>query len=216
MESITVVLANGVIEDFPLIRRRLESVQVDSVLAADGGIRHAADLGLHVDLIVGDLDSIPTENEKLSISAKLERHPAQKDETDLELALQAALDHSAARVVVLGATGGRLDMTIGNTILLALPAFKDRRIELWHNRQTVWLIRPPGDEITGQPGDTLSLIPLGGGASGITLENMLYPLQDGALAFGPLRGISNRLETDSAYVSIKSGLLLAIHSPGTA
>lgn len=216
MESITVVLANGAIEDIPLIRRRLESIKVEFVVAADGGIRHAADLGLQVDLVVGDLDSIPTENEKVSNSVKLERHPARKDETDLELALQAALDHSAARAVVLGATGGRLDMTIGNTILLAHPAFKDRRIELWHNRQTAWLIRPPGGEITGLPGDTLSLIPLGGGASGITLESMLYPLQDDGLAFGPLRGISNRLEAASAHVSLKSGLLLAIHTPGTA
>ena len=67
-----------------------------------------------------------------------------------------------------------------------------------------------------QPGDTVSLLPLGGDVSGITTEGLKYPLNNEELTFGPARGISNRLEKPSAHVKLSKGLLLAVHTPGRA
>src|SRR5688572_21924099 len=83
----------------------------DLVVAADSGAEQAAPLGLDVDLLVGDLDSIaPGTLAALEASGtRIERHPRDKDATDLELALAVAVGHRARRIVVVGGHGGRLD-----------------------------------------------------------------------------------------------------------
>jgi thiamine pyrophosphokinase len=139
---------------------------------------------------------------------------AEKDETDLELALLHATDIGVKDIVVLGAFGNRIDMTLSNLLLLSHPSLISAHIEYWYGYQTAWLIRPPGDEIHGQSGDTLSLIPLEGDAEGITTHELYYPLNDEKLVFGPARGISNVLTASVAHVELASGTLIAVHSPG--
>jgi thiamine pyrophosphokinase len=142
---------------------------------------------------------------------RIETSSPQKDETDLELALLNLADEKVKRIVVLGALGGRLDMTISNVLLLTHPRLASLQIELWQGRQTAWLIRPPGGEIRGREGDTLSLIPLDGDAQGITTYDLAYPLQHDTLSYGPARGVSNILSGPVARVEVHSGTLLAIH-----
>ncbi len=213
-----IVLANGYIEDPAALRDRLAAWVGAAVVAADGGTRHAGPLGLLVERVIGDLDSIdPALRASLEAQgARIEPSPAHKDETDLELALLRAAGEGAAHVVVLGALGGRLDMALANVLVLAHPRLAPLRVELWAGRQTAWLIRPPGGEVSGAPGDTLSLIPLGGDASGVTTAGLEYPLRGETLAFGPARGVSNVVVEQPARVDLREGLLLAVHTPGQA
>lgn len=213
-----VVLANGIIEDAATMRERLAALPDAIIVAADGGSKHAAALGLAPDLIIGDLDSLdPVQRTEFEAAgAQITQAPVHKDETDLELALVYAAEQDAERIVVLGALGGRLDMTFANILLLTHPALDGLRVELWHERQTAWVIEPPGGPVPGEPGDTLSLIPVGGDALGVTTVNMAYPLRDETLAFGPARGVSNMIEAADAHVTLRSGLLLAIHTEGRA
>jgi thiamine pyrophosphokinase len=113
---------------------------------------------------------------------------------------------------MVGAMGGRIDMTIANILLMAHANFSGCRIEFWHGEQTGRLIKPPGEDISGHPGDTVSLIPLGGDASGITTKGLKYPLNDAVLTFGSSRGISNLMTGRSAHVRLLHGQLLAIHA----
>jgi len=138
--------------------------------------------------------------------------PTHKDETDLELALVQAVRRGADRLVVVGALGGRLDMTLANLHLLAHPALEGCRVEVWHGNQTARVLRPPGGEITGRPGDTVSLIPLDGDAAGVTTRGLAYALRDQPLAFGAARGLSNSMATTTARVVLARGLLLAVHT----
>jgi thiamine pyrophosphokinase len=188
------------------------------VIAADAGARHGEALGLQLDVVVGDLDSLSADEvaRLRAAGVMVERSPAHKDETDFELALLYAAEQGAKRIVVVGALGGRLDMALANIQLIAHPALEGTRIELWSGRQTAWIIRPPGDEMDGQPGDTLSLLPLGGAAVGVTTHRLAYPLNDETLPIGPARGVSNVFEADSAQVDLREGLLLAVHTPGHA
>jgi thiamine pyrophosphokinase len=210
------IFANGELPEPEAARRRLRPD--DLLIAADGGARHCRTLGRQPQLVIGDLDSLPTA-ERAALEAAgvpFERHRAEKDETDLELALLAAVRAGADQLAVLGALGGRLDMTLANVLLLTHPAFANVRVELWHGRQTAWLIRPPGAGIAGQAGDTLSLIPLNGDARGVTLTGLAYPLRDETLLAGPARGVSNTLTGPAAQVTVRAGLLLAVHTPGRA
>jgi thiamine pyrophosphokinase len=214
----TVVLVNGVIDEVEAVQARLNDLPEASVVAADGGSRHAETLGLRLDAVVGDLDSLGGDAlaRLRGQGVTVERSPAAKDETDFELALLYATQQGARRIVVVGALGGRLDMALANIQLLAHPALEPIRVELWNGRQTAWIIRPPGDEMAGGLGDTLSLIPLGGAAVGVTTHRLAYPLNDETLPIGPARGVSNVFEADSARVDLSAGLLLAVHTPGHA
>ncbi len=212
------VLANGLLGDTEQARDRVTRWGVSLVIAADGGYYHAAALGLKVDVVIGDLDSLDSDL-RAALEADgthVEAVPAEKDETDLELALLYAAQQGADPIAVLGALGGRLDMTLSNMLLLTHPALAMTRVELWNGAQTAWLIRPPGGEIGGAVGDTLSLVPLGGHALGVTTQGLKYALRDETLAFGPARGISNVLTETTARVSLREGLLLAVHTPGRA
>lgn len=218
MPADTLILSNGDIEDYAAIRARLAELDQPRVLAADGGIRHAARLGLTIDAAIGDLDSTDAETLKSleRRGVRIEKFPAEKDEIDLELALQSAIEAGSERIIILGALGSRVDMTAANLLLLAHPGFDTARIEIWHAGQTARYVRSPGGRIEGAAGDTISLIPVGGDAEGITSEGLAYPLNNDTLLFARPRGISNVMTGPLAQIRVRSGGLIVVHTPGRA
>ncbi len=218
MSKKAIVLANGTLDDPARLRRRVAAWGPAEVIAADGGVNCAAQLGLRPDVVIGDLDSLHPETRAslTQAGARLHPSPAEKDETDLELAVRLAVAGGAQQVAILGALGGRLDMTLANVLLLADDRLAGARVELWNEEQTAWIIRPPGGELLGQVGDTISLVPLGGPAAGITTHNLAYPLKGESLLVGPARGVSNLVRAVPAAVDLAAGWLLAVHTPGRA
>jgi len=208
-----IVVANGELDDPARLKARLVDLGEARVIAADGGLHNCRKLGLQPETVIGDLDSIgPAEVLQLQkAGVQLLRRPPQKDETDLELALFRALELGIAQVVVVGALGGRLDMSLANLFLLAHPRLSELEIRLWSGNQTAWLLRPPGGEVGGRPGDSLSLIPIGGEATGVVTEGLEYPLRGESLQLGVPRGVSNVLTGSTAQVQLQTGLLLAVH-----
>lgn len=185
------------------------------VIAADSGIEHAHALGLRVDVAVGDFDSVdPTALRRAEADgADIERHPAAKDATDLELALDAARQRGARRVVVFGGHGGRLDHLLGNALVLAGPATRGMELVAHMGRATVTVVRGEAD-ITGRVGEVVSLLAAHGPAHGVTTRGLLYPLDGEDLHPGSTRGISNELVERPARVHVSDGTLLVVQ-PGT-
>ena len=217
-EQRAIILANGEPGDPDLLRSRLVGWDDAITIAADAGSRHAATLGLRLDVVIGDLDSLDDAARMRleTMGTSIVKYSPHKDESDLELALLYAAGQGADHIVVVGAMGGRLDMALANVLLLTHPDLEAVRIEMWEGNQTAWIIHPPGDDITEEPGDTLSLIPLGGDATGVTTRNLEYPLSDETLIFGPARGVSNVMTAPAARVDLREGMLLAVHTPGRA
>jgi thiamine pyrophosphokinase len=207
------ILANGELYRPEIARNRVAESSFGLVVAADAGARFAKELGVRLDAVVGDFDSLTMSERKALGEVIFITAPAEKDETDLELALIYAQSRGANRMVVLAAAGGRLDMTLANVSLLAHGHFTACRIEFWHGAETVWVIRPPGGEIRGKVGDTLSLMPLGDSALYVTTEGLKYSLSGEDLPQGSVRGLSNVLAAPEASVSFTGGLLLAVHAP---
>ncbi len=156
------------------------------VIAADAGLHHAVALGVHVDVVVGDLDSVdPAALATAEAAGTLvERHPVDKDATDLELALGAAVARGATHVVVVGGHGGRLDHFLANVLLLAAPEFASISMEARFADTTVLVVRDHV-EIAGTPGDIVTLLPLGGPAHGVVTDELRYPLRGETLHPGP-------------------------------
>jgi thiamine pyrophosphokinase len=210
------ILVNGELYKSDVLRNRIRAGAFDLVLGADRGARYADALDVTLDAVIGDMDSLSDSARQRIGNVKYISYPTRKNETDLELALLYAREKGADKIVMVGALGGRMDMTIGNILLLAHASLVSCKIEVWHGLQTGWIIKPPGEAISGSPGDTVSLIPLGGAASGIITEGLAYPLKNEELPPGAVRGISNLMEKSSAHVYLSGGLLLVVHTPGRA
>ncbi|MBM3145656.1 MAG: thiamine diphosphokinase [Chloroflexi bacterium] len=207
-----ILFANGELQ-FP--RRALEVIQEgDALIAADGGARHCLSLGLLPKLVIGDFDSLSERelDELKNAGVELRRHPAHKDETDLELALIEAQKYHPEEIIIFGALGARWDMTLANMLLLAHPDFCSSNIRIVDGPQELSSLRGGQTrQISGQPGDTVSLIPMMGDARGVNTHGLAYPLVDGTLRFGTSRGVSNEMLAPRAIVRLEEGNLFIVH-----
>ena len=188
----------------------------DHVVVADGGAAIAGRLGLTPTIIVGDYDSCdPTSLALIETwrEAGIEVRTYQHDtkwETDTELALLAALELNPTRIYILGATGGRLDHTLANVLLLTHPLLQEIDVRIVEERQEVFLAKKGRwNSIAGAPGDTVTLIPIGGDVNGVTLRGLRYPLDNQTLPVGRGRGVSNEISDDAA-LWFANGLLMVI------
>lgn len=185
----------------------------DLVVAADGGGNALQRVGVAPHVVVGDLDSL--HNDVLAWLTRMHtewhRHPAAKDETDLELALLLATQRGATHISVLGAFGGRWDQTLANVALLALPELVGRDVRLRDVTQQAFLVRDRAT-LSGRVGDTISLLPLSGAVHGVTTAGLHYPLHEATLYFERARGVSNVLTEEQGAVTLREGLLLVVHS----
>ena len=212
------LFANGEANDGTMLQRALNCAGSAYILCADGGALNADKFGLAPQTIIGDLDSLD-EGQVASFTAagaEIILFPAEKNETDLELALLWCIEQGASSISILGALGGRFDQTLANIYLLALPALEGIPIEVIDGQQSIRLLRTGRHQIDGQARDTISLIPLGEPVRGITTVALKYPLSGETLKMGPARGISNVMLTDQAIVEIESGILVLIHTRGRA
>ncbi len=212
------IFANGDLNDGPFLRRALDAAPGALIVAADGGARLARQVGLRANTVIGDMDSLSAAElaDLERAGAAIHRFPEAKNETDLELALTWAAEQGATWMRVIGGVGDRLDQTVSNVYLLALPVLKGRDVRLVVGKQEVWLLYPGESLIEGAPDDTVSLLPLGGAAQGVRTENLYYPLVNEPLLFGPARGLSNVMTADRARVWLRDGLLLVAHTQGRA
>ena len=184
------------------------------VIAADSGLDAAFANGIQPDLIVGDLDSASQEAVIRAQRAgiDIERHPIDKDATDLELALGSAVRRGVTSILVLGGYGGRLDHFLANALLLAAPMFAGVAIEWRTGHTTVTAARAGVPvELVAEPGDLVSLLPIGGTATGVTTQGLRWPLYEEALHTGSTRGVSNRVATSPVRISVSEGVVLTIH-----
>jgi thiamine pyrophosphokinase len=206
-----IIFANG---NIPNLQRAQTILRPDDfIIAADGGAHHALALQINLPVIIGDLDSI---NQKLILDlsangVKFINYPKEKDETDLELALNFALASKYTEIVVIGAMGGRNDHMLGNLALLANPNYADVNLRFDDGVEEVSIIRNIL-QLRGQVGDTVSLIPWGKNVDGIITTGLRYPLNDETLLAHRTRGISNMMESETAEIKIRAGLLLCIHT----
>ncbi len=182
------------------------------VVAADSGLDHARGLGLAVDVVVGDLDSVSADGLAAAVDSDgtaVERHPEAKNATDLELALDVAVGRGARRILVLGPDGGRLDHLLAGAALLASPRYAAVDVEARLGPARLVVVRSSAT-LSGRPGELVTLLPVHGAVAGVVTEGLLYPLQGEDLLPGSTRGVSNEMLGDEAHLSVRAGVLVAI------
>jgi thiamine pyrophosphokinase len=205
-----VIFVNGPVSKLESARRLIKPGDV--LHAVDGGTRHILALGLLPSVVIGDLDSLTLEDRKKleAGGVEIQRYPRDKDQTDLELAMDCAFKAGQREILIIGALGGRLDQTLGNLALLSDARFSSWNIRVDDGVEEAFFTRSRC-EIQGRPADIVSLIPWGGKVTGICTEGLRWPLQNETLFPARTRGISNEMVHEKASIILKSGLLFVIH-----
>jgi thiamine pyrophosphokinase len=185
----------------------------ETVIAADGGALALERWGIVPHLVVGDLDSLGFDqaDDLGKRGAKVIPFPAEKDQSDLELAMRYALETGADDIVLVGAFGGRLDHLLANAMLLADPAYRRRGIRAVHGGTQVRAVHANERVAIESPvGTTVTLLPVRGDAIGVRTQGLRYALAVETLHFGRSRGLSNVVSSHPAWVSTDQGVLLLI------
>jgi len=185
------------------------------VIAADSGLHGAIDLGLRVNVVIGDMDSVDK-----AVLAAVEANgttvtqlPRDKDSTDAELALLKAVEMGASKFVLITKGGGRLDHELGVFAVLQNPSLRHCTIEaLWDNSILHLIHGPASVTITGNVGSNVGLIAAGGTASGISTAGLKWALTNESLTPHSSRGISNQLIEETATISVQTGSLFVVQS----
>ena len=199
----TLLVCNGEPPSRGLLRRMLR--RADRLVAADGGANAVRANGLKPDLILGDLDSVTPATRRAFAKVPTIRIPSQ-DNTDLE----KALDHCAAEgdtaMIIAGATGRRLDMTLAN---LSVGWHYLPEMDICFVGEDWYAVPINGPRTFVAPvGTTVSLIPFGS-CSGVTLRGLRFPLVEGTLRTGDV-AVSNVARARQFSVSVRHGRLLVV------
>jgi thiamine pyrophosphokinase len=181
------------------------------VLAADGGWRLCRDLGVKATLVIGDMDTLfPEEVARAEAEgSEIRRYPADKDQSDLELAILAAHQMGARSMTLLGALGGQWDHCLLN---LLAPLSLCHSLGVWARlltaRAEIYLVPPGSYLLCVQPGTRVSLAALSSRVEGLTLDGFLYPLSQASLERRQTLGLANAVLDGQARLSLASGELL--------
>lgn len=180
-------------------------------IAADSGLEHAQALGRGIDVVVGDLDSVDRAalDRAVAAGSVVEAHPPDKDATDLELALDAAVARGATAVTVVGGDGGRLDHFLANALLLGSDRYAPLTLDAWMGAAHVVVVRDDAT-LVGSVGSLCTLLAIGRPARGVTTHGLRYPLDGATLVPGSSRGVSNELLEPTARVTVADGTLLCV------
>ncbi|MDK1018610.1 MAG: thiamine diphosphokinase [Actinomycetota bacterium] len=177
----------------------------DFVIAVDSGYDHAMARAIHVDLLVGDMDSITPggRDHAVACGVVIEEYPGDKNETDLEIAIGAAVSRGATSIDIYGGEGGRLGHLLGIALSTAGPKWHSANLT-WHTRTGSLRTATPGRPVTlpTSVGEIVTLLPVGD-VHGVTATGVRWPLTDASLTLGTTRGVSN--EATQAYVTIEVG-----------
>lgn len=206
----TVIISSGEIYDYGFCHDIVHSA--DRIICADGGTRHAINMSLTPHVIIGDMDSTADKYIQYFRKKGVEvvQYPRDKDKTDTHICVEFALPFST-EIILLGATGSRIDHMIANISLLKLGLERNIPISIVDNKNHIRLIKD-SIIIEGSKGDYFSLIPFSERVEGISTKGAHYELDGAVMEFGDPYGVSNYFEHETVEVRIKKGYLLVIKS----
>jgi thiamine pyrophosphokinase len=173
------------------------------LIAADGGADCALALGVQVDAVVGDLDSVSAAA-RTALPPERFHQVRDLDTTDLEKAIVFAIEHGCDAIDVVGASGGRTDHALANlSVLTVFRGQADVRIhdELFEIRLVEGVAT-----IEAEPGTVVSLVAVGT-CQGLNTSGLRWDLHEYTLRFSPY-GIHNEVASSPATVSVRTGDLL--------
>lgn len=186
-----------------------ENSNIEYVICADGGLEKAENLKLIPDIIIGDLDSVNklVLKKYLDMNIELIKYPAEKNNTDMELAIEYALEKGFKDIILIGATGSRLDHTFANILLIESYYKKGIKLKIIDNNNIIQLITN-NMEIQNKRDYFVSIVPITEFIEGLTLKGFKYPLNNVIVNRGSTLCISNQIVSEKGIITLNKGTAL--------
>ncbi|HPD01175.1 MAG TPA: thiamine diphosphokinase [Acetivibrio sp.] len=206
-----VVVSSGSIIDYSYYDKLFH--EAGFIVCADGGAAHLKKMGIVPDVLVGDFDSIDAGHLQYYREKEVEifKYPEEKNMTDTELAVNVAIDRGYRDIVIIGGTGGRLDHTLSNILLLKKMLDRGVTGKVVNEHNEIFLTAGSA-EVMAKEEYNLTLLPVTERVEGITTKGLYYPLMGETIEMGSSRGVSNKFVAGKAQISITSGILAVIKS----
>lgn len=181
----------------------------DLVIAADAGYKNAALMGAHINILIGDFDSlgdIPDDVDEVF------RLPEEKDVTDTQIAVDMAVERGADEIVIVGSTSGRLDHTLSTLAILEKYWEKHLPIYIVNGQNRVRYIRDSGFIVVRSQYKYFSVIAADEKVKGVSIEGGKYPLIKKTLLRNHQFAVSNEITKNCALITVKKGGIYIIES----
>lgn len=204
------LVLNGEIKDYLAVKTYIKNCDYNVVIAVDGGANHLDIMGINPDFLVGDLDSISdrVKNKLEDSHVKINKLPRKKNLTDTQNAVELCLDLKVDEIDLFGATGNRKDHEFANILLLEYILNLGLSPRIITEDEEIYILEDSQMNLHGKTGDIVSVIPIKGDASGLTLEGFEYTLDNFTMEFSKSRGISNIMTKDSSFIKVDKGCIL--------
>lgn len=217
MKDTIIVSGGNIHKDFALDFLKKNKTENTCLIAADRGVEFFMGTDLEPDVAVGDFDSLSAEGAKYMETLKhteIRRLKPEKDDSDTQSAANYAIEQGTERIMILGATGNRIDHLMANFGLLMLGKIKQVQIVLVDAYNYMSLIESgmilKKEE---QFGKYASFFPIEGEVTGLTLKGFKYPLNSYTLKVEDSGlTVSNEISDPEAEVTFETGKLLMIMS----
>lgn len=206
---IGLIVSNGTINNYNKLSKAFELA--DYVVCADGGISHIRSINKTPDIVLGDLDSVRSEdiNYIKEKHIRVEKFPPVKDKTDTDLALDYLIDMECSEIYFFGATGDRIDHTFANVFLLDSLLKRNIKGVIYDDKNEIHLV-DDCQELKNEENSFISVIPISERGIRVSISGCFYNLEDVHVPFASTRGISNEIVEDAANVKIHEGRAIII------
>ncbi len=181
----------------------------DMVICADSGYKNAAEMGVKVDILLGDFDSL---GEVPDVDCEILRVPSEKNETDTQLAVAVALERGANEIIIVGSTSGRVDHTLSQLAILEQLYEKKVPCYIINGQNRVRFIRDSGTILIRSQYRYFSVITLDKVAKKVSIDGAKYPLKNANIERGVQFAVSNEIVKNAALINVKKGSLYVIES----
>ncbi|MFB5663328.1 thiamine diphosphokinase [Alteribacillus sp. HJP-4] len=186
----------------------------DILIGVDRGAHRLIMNGFYPDIALGDFDSVSKE-ELITIQENskqvMQCDAVNKNQSDMELGLEAAAGLPFSKVLAFGALGSRFDHSLTNIFLLERALELGLRLELQNNTNIIQLT-DSSLNINANSYPYVSLLPLSEIVEGVSIKGFYYPLENATLKRSSSLGVSNKMIEKTAAVFVKKGRLLVIQS----
>ena len=181
----------------------------DIVICADSGYKNAHKLGVKVDVLVGDFDSLRDIPDDVG---EILQVPAEKNQTDTQLAVDIALDRGADEIIIVASTSGRCDHALSSLAILEYLHAKKKIAYIVNGQNRIRFVRDSGVIIIRSQYKYFSVITLDAVAKKVSIEGGKYPLKDAKLERGVQFAVSNEITKNAALITVKKGSVYVIES----
>lgn len=201
---VCVIAGAGEAGDYKLLKERLP---MDAYyIAADGGYDLLRKMGITPSIVIGDMDSVMGDAAHLPVL----KYPSEKNETDMWLAAQYAVNKGFKEIILIGALGGRMDHTLGNINVLESIQKMGASGRIYDENKEIFLLSEGIYILKEKQGDIISLFPFGVYEARTKLEGLKYSGEVIILRNDSTCGVSNEFLNEPATITVISGKILAI------